>query len=183
MPEVRVLAPEGGAEGVSEWGMMELQGELVVKANGDVGGLSRQEAQARPGLEIGALDVRGGGGEASLVVGPHKLAGERAELQRPLVALRREPCGNYRVVGVVRHKFAFKKRPQILVTKPRPPPGRGAKLRQGDCGGVGAEAAAWEETGPGSGPGLGPGAGAEAGGAPRTPPAAPEPTAVAAAAP
>ena len=53
--------PAGGGAAPA-WALMELQGELVVKANAGAAarGLSRQEAQAHPGLEIGALDVRGG---------------------------------------------------------------------------------------------------------------------------
>ena len=136
--------PAGGGAAPA-WALMELQGELVVKANAGAAarGLSRQEAQAHPGLEIGALDVRGGGAEASLVVGPHKLAGERAELQRPLVALRREADGGYRVVGVVRHKFAFKKRPQILITKSKAPVQRAAKRVRAEAPGGGGRGGAW----------------------------------------
>ena len=160
--------PEGGGAAPA-WALMELQGELVVKANAGVAarGLSRQEAQAHPGLEIGALDVRGGGAEASLVVGPHKLAGERTQLQRPLVALRREAGGGYRVVGVVRHKFAFKKRPQILITKSKAPIQRAAKRVRAEApGGAGREGEAGA-----AGPG-------DVGAVPQTPVAASEPAAV-----
>ena len=164
---MRVRGPAGGGAAPA-WALMELQGELVVKANAGAAarGLSRQEAQAHPGLEIGALDVRGGGAEASLVVGPHKLAGERAELQRPLVALRREADGGYRVVGVVRHKFAFKKRPQILITKSKAPVQRAAKRVRAEApGGAGRGGAAG---------GVGPG---DAQAAPQTPVAVSEPAA------
>ena len=173
MPEVRVRGPAGGGAAPA-WALMELQGELVVKANAGAAarGLSRQEAQAHPGLEIGALDVRGGGAEASLVVGPHKLAGERAELQRPLVALRREADGGYRVVGVVRHKFAFKKRPQILITKSKAPVQRAAKRVRAEApGGAGRGGGGG---GGGAAGGVGPG---DAQAAPQTPVAVSEPAA------
>ena len=100
------------------------------------------------------------------MVGPHKLAGERAELQRPLVALRREADGGYRVVGVVRHKFAFKKRPQILITKSKAPVQRAAKRVRAEAPGGGG--------GGGGGGGVGPG---DAQAAPQTPVAVSEPAA------
>ena len=48
---------EAGPGALAEWAMVELQGELEIKARQGLPHLGRQEAGSQPGLEFGVLEL------------------------------------------------------------------------------------------------------------------------------
>jgi hypothetical protein len=97
-----VLPLDGGGAG-TEYTMIELQGTL----ESSVGSLS--------GQELGSFSCTGD--EARLVVGTHELRGHREQLSKALVVTR-GTGESLAVLGVVRAKWVFNKRPNTLAVQP-----------------------------------------------------------------
>ena len=122
MVQLLVRMPAGG----SEWGMVELQGQLETR---DQVPFDR--------MHIGDLhfDSRG---IPSLIVGHHLLTGKIIELEKPFAVLRKIASENgmesetgmglqssgqnlkYEVVALITKKIIFKNRPKPIITKPLP---------------------------------------------------------------
>ncbi|XP_062500981.1 chromosome transmission fidelity protein 8 homolog [Corticium candelabrum] len=111
-----------GADG-SEWGLVELQGQLDTKA-----GVSLDE------LHIGDLHFDETG-IAHMIIGHHLLTGKVATLEKPFAVISRktdelktssevametgdETTGNteYTIVAMIRRKVVFKVRPKPIVS-------------------------------------------------------------------
>lgn len=92
-------------ESSSEWTMIELQG--VLEPLNDTAHESTLVGQA-----LGTL--RTSGKDATLVIGSHELTGKLTALPKPLVMTRSEN-GKLIVMGVVKQKYVFKTRPNIVM--------------------------------------------------------------------
>ena len=89
-----------GVESESEYTMIELQGIIE-----DVSGGSLD------GKDLGSFLVLPGGKAAKLTIGMHELQGKQVVLGKPLLATRKEAGGKLVVVGTVKSKYVFDKRP------------------------------------------------------------------------
>eukprot|EP01108_Squamamoeba_japonica_P009314 TRINITY_DN862_c0_g1_i1.p2 TRINITY_DN862_c0_g1~~TRINITY_DN862_c0_g1_i1.p2 ORF type:complete len:120 (-),score=20.75 TRINITY_DN862_c0_g1_i1:21-380(-) len=107
--------------GVKEWTLVELQGRVE----------NREEGDTIDGLPLGQL-TRTDGGEIELVVGNSKLVGAEVKLDKPFAvlvpnqdkqnAVRESDVvekndAHWSVVGIVKRKLLFKSRPQPIVVK------------------------------------------------------------------
>ncbi|WZN64726.1 hypothetical protein HKI87_10g62830 [Chloropicon roscoffensis] len=135
------LAEKGrGGDGMlPEWAALEFQGELkkwkrVKRGKDDA--IAKDAADLRlfassfvAGLKFGLFEVdKKDETKATVIIGHHKLEGEKVTLSKPLAVLkkRREGTGDgpdgdgrvkYDVEGVIRWKFIFKERPRLLISK------------------------------------------------------------------
>lgn len=93
----------------SEWVVVEMQGQL------------ESTKPSLAGVEAGVLEMEGD--TPVLVIGNHRLRGAVAKLPKPLVVTRTVPAATgadgdsvLDVVGVVRTKYVFKKRPDPVLS-------------------------------------------------------------------
>ena len=74
-----------------------------------------------PGLKFGLFNVDPKDNKkACIIIGHHKLEGERTELTKPLAVLRKRKereSVKYEVEGVIRFKYVFSSRPRLLISK------------------------------------------------------------------
>eukprot|EP00898_Chlorokybus_atmophyticus_P000398 jgi/Chlat1/1359/Chrsp119S08663 len=113
----------GAGEGeVEEWALVELQGELDIKA-----------AATLQGLEIGRMRLNHPQQNTiTLTIGYHELEGKEVALKKPFAVLRKRRTPiivkddkadsddstagvEYDIVGVVRRKYLFKTRPRAII--------------------------------------------------------------------
>lgn len=133
-----------------EWAALELQGELkkwkkdksAAQQHGDDGDLAKDPADLKlfassfvAGLKFGLFQIDPKNhSKASIIIGHHKLEGERATLGKPLAVLKKRSGTSgkavdqetslptpgsvkYDVEGVIRWKYIFKDRPRLLISK------------------------------------------------------------------
>eukprot|EP00123_Amoebidium_parasiticum_P009845 comp19745_c0_seq1/m.23563 comp19745_c0_seq1/g.23563 ORF comp19745_c0_seq1/g.23563 comp19745_c0_seq1/m.23563 type:complete len:125 (-) comp19745_c0_seq1:262-636(-) len=100
--------------GLQEWGLVELQGELVTKGN----------YAGRPFGEF-YFDEKG---DPHIVVAYHHLVGKKQALDEPFAVMQKvhQPQNDtmedgptavkeYQVVALIKHKYVFKNRPQAII--------------------------------------------------------------------
>jgi hypothetical protein len=86
-------------ENEDEFTLIELQGVIEDVSGGSLDGKT-----------LGSFHVLPGGKAAKLIVGTHELQGKFVALSKPLIATRKE-SGKLVVIGTVKSKYVFDKRP------------------------------------------------------------------------
>lgn len=122
----------------SEWGLVELQGELETR-----------DQIPFDSMHIGDLHFDCVRGMPSLIVGHHLLTGKVVDLEKPFAVLRKKSAAHvqrdhcawsnsgmelesgigmqvehknteYEVIAIIKKKIIFKNRPKPIITKPLP---------------------------------------------------------------
>jgi len=101
--------PVRGQDGIVEWAMIELQGDLNARDFNNIGGKF-----------VGDLHY-GNDGSAMLIIGHHILFGKEQLLEKPFAVLRKkadEAAGKveYDVTAMIRKKLTFRDRPKPIVS-------------------------------------------------------------------
>eukprot|EP01083_Nonionella_stella_P091908 257055_1 len=92
----------------TQWGMIELQGEL-----------SSPVSTTLRGMEIGQIIVKENGG-VSMTIGNNLMEGKKVTLANPLLITEKGSSGDshsLEVLGIIRWKYIFNKRPKPILKK------------------------------------------------------------------
>jgi len=109
---MQVIIQSPGSNGIAEWTIIELQGELESKSE-----------EALGGKLIGDLHYNHDGNPI-LIVGHHILQGKTQELEKPFIVINKDKTDEmsdeksdvkYDVTAVIKKKLVFKTRPKPIV--------------------------------------------------------------------
>ncbi|CAH8629996.1 unnamed protein product [Schistosoma margrebowiei] len=104
-----MIIPIHGPNGeVSEWLMIELQGDVLSKTNSPLAGKN-----------LGDLHFSQENGDPVLLIGHHVLFGKVVALEKPMLVTKRNTTSGslqYDIVSVIRRKLLFKTRPKPIIS-------------------------------------------------------------------
>mmetsp|Transcript_23175 Transcript_23175/g.38347 ORF Transcript_23175/g.38347 Transcript_23175/m.38347 type:complete len:129 (-) Transcript_23175:38-424(-) len=113
---------------VQEWGLLELNGELVMPSSADAAVNDENAVASNNELELGCLKFsKDAAATPILILGAHELRGTVEKLKKPFAILKKrkreaeegddgnEPSSYYEVVGVITKKLLFAQYPKSIM--------------------------------------------------------------------
>lgn len=108
-----MIVPIESSSSIPEWGMLELNGELVMPSTDSENALDSSNS-----LELGSLAFSDDSTPV-MIVGGHELKGSVVKLPKPFAILKKrtrdEGQTDYEVVGVITKKLLFDQYPKSIM--------------------------------------------------------------------
>jgi chromosome transmission fidelity protein 8 len=100
------------SDGIPEWGMLELNGELILPS------IDEEDKIHKKGLELGSLSFKDAI-SPRMIIGGHELKGKVVKLDKPFAILkkRRNDKGGtfYEIMGLITTKLLFDEYPRSIM--------------------------------------------------------------------